>query len=272
MTKRKFIPRGCGERRIAGNAYLRTQKKKREKDDPGDPLDYFIVCPPWEVDLEELGLSTQGIRVLPDPYEEGVYNVWDLVGSQYTPADFIEEDRELGTSRLVPTPQVQQLDLLTPGKSRHIFVAKAALVNPKLVYDRLDDTRIKMCPAGYEQHNEKDGGDIYQMCTSFLWETVDKLPKKNRRLHQVFMPRWMAKKDKEYLWQYWANGWFKHWDELEWTYAAFYWKPIESVEIVKDNTDQERHKDVIQLAMELGNSLPFMLIDDETGESEVIKE
>jgi hypothetical protein len=268
---RQFIPRGCGEARIAGQAYLRSLRQKREEDeDFGDPADFFMICPPFEVELTELGISTQGMTVLPDPNEAGLYHVWDVVGSSYTPADFIEEDKQDGTSRLVPTPQVSQLDLLTPGKSRHFFIAKASLVDAKPVYDRLDDTRIKMCPAGHEAHNEPNGGDIFQMCTSFLWETTDTLPKKNKRLHRIFMPRWMSKKDDQYLWMYWANGWYKQWDELEWVWAAFYWKPIDHVEIVKDNTSEQKHKDVIQLAMELGNGLPFILVDDETGEAEEI--
>ena len=269
---RKFLPRGCGEARIAGNAYLRSLKKKREEgEEAGDPADYFMICPPFEVDLGEMGISTQGMTILPDPDEPGIYNVWDVVGQDYLPADFIEEDKQDGTSRLVPTPQVPSLDMLTPGKSRHFFVAKASLVDPKSVYDQLDDTRIKMCPAGHEEHNNPNDDHIYQMCTSFLWETVDTLPKKNRRLHQVFMPRYMAKKDEEYLWSYWANAWRKNWEPLEWVYAAFYWKPIDRVEIVKDNTDQQKHLDVVQLAMELCNNLPFVLIDDNTGEEETIE-
>lgn len=271
MTKRKFIPRGCGEARIAGQGYLRSLKRKRDEDeDTGDPADFFMICPPFEVDLTELGISTQGMTVLPDPNVPNLYHVWDVVGSSYTPADFIEEDKQDGTSRLVPTPQIPQLDLLTPGESRHFFIAKASLVDPKLVYDRLDDTRVKMCPAGHKAHNELNGGDLYQMCTSFLWETDGLLPKKNKRLHRVFMPRWMARKDDQYLWHYWINGWYKHWDKLEWIWAAFYWKPVDHVEIVKDNTDEAKHTDVIQLAMKLGNGLPFILVDDETGETEEI--
>jgi hypothetical protein len=267
----KFVPRGCGEARIAGNAYLRSLKEKRKEEDSGDPADYFMICPPFEIDLEAMGISTQGLTVLPDPNEEGLYNVWDVVGSVYQPADFIEEDKQSGTSRLVPTPQLSQLDLLTPGKSRHFFVAKASLVDAKLVYDQLDDTRIKMCPAGHNNHDYPDDDGIYQMCTSFLWETVDRLPKKNRRLHQIFMPRWMAKDKDEYLWSYFANGWYKHWEPLEWNYAAFYWKPVDRVEIVKDNTAEKKHDKVIQMAMELNNNLPFVLIDDETGEMEELK-
>lgn len=267
----QFVPRGCGERRIAGNAYLRSlQQKRKDDEDKGDPTDYFVICPPWEVDLGEIGLGTQGISVLPDPDDENLYNVWDLVGQQYSPADFIEEDKVDGTSRLVPEPQLRKLALLDPVKSRHIFVGKASLTDAKLVYDQLDDTRIKMCPAGHKEHNSPDGADIYQMCTSFLWETNDMLPKKNRRLHQIFMPRWMAKKDDEYIWSYFANGWYKHWEPLEWVYAAFYWKPIDRIEIVKDNVGQT-HLDPIQIAMELGNGLPFVLIDDDTGEEEPIE-
>jgi len=81
----------------------------------------------------------------------------------------------------------------------------------------------------------------------------------------------MAKKQGEYLWSYFANGWYKDWDDLEWIDAAFYWKPIDGVEIVKDNSEAKKHVDVIQLAMELGNNLPFTLVDDDTGEQEVIK-
>jgi hypothetical protein len=270
----KFLPRGCGERRIAGNAYIRTLREKRKKDeDKGDPEDYFMICPPWGANLEELGLSTQGISILPNPHEPGIYDVWDLVGAEYyTPADFIEEDKRDGTSRLVPNPQLPQLDMLTPDKSRHIFVAKALLVDAKPVYEKLweKSDRLKMCPAGHEIHNENDGGDIYQSCTSFLWEANGVIPKKNRRLQQVFMPRWMAKKDDEYLWSYFANGWYKNWEDLEWDYAAFYWKTVSHVEIVKDNVG-EKHLDPVQIAMELGNGLPFILIDDDTGETEEIK-
>lgn len=268
---RKFVPRNCGDRRIAGNAYLRSLQQKRRDDEEGDPEDYFMICPPFEVDLEEIGLASQGISVIPDPTDPMVYNVWDYVGTNnYTPADFIEEDKRYGTSRLVPTPQIPKLDMLTAGKSRHIFVTKAALIDPKLVYDRLDE-RIKMCPAGHKEHNDPNGAGIYQMCASFFWETQPSIPKKYRRLQQIFMPKFMAKKDGEYLWSYFSNGWYKDWDDLQWVDAAFYWKPIDHVDIVKDKSEDKKHVDVVQLAMNLGNNLPFILVDDDTGEQETIK-
>lgn len=145
------------------------------------PLDAFLICPPWPVDLQAIELSTQGMSIIerPDMFGKGtgIYDLWDYVGlpDKVYAVDYIEEARHLGTSRLVPEPVLksEKFKLLKPDVSSHIFVSNKALLTQKSA-EKLQAHRIGIhdCPANLDYHKDMKKGEVLP-CLALNWEAVE---------------------------------------------------------------------------------------------------
>jgi hypothetical protein len=249
-------PRLCGYR-IAGDAYIRTRQSPW-----GKPIEYFLICPPEPVDKIEIGLADQGIRVLPDAVDSSINHVWDWVGAtSYTVPEFIEEAANPvhnGTSRHVPAPQISMLANLTYGKSRHIFVADAMLVNPEEVYQHRMDPQLQPCPRKHEDHNDNTALDT---CLGLLWEINKEGKAGDERRYVAQIP---CKGPP--VWTFPAGAWPKDFPAIQFVAAAFMWFPIERIDVVFDNTPEAKHERTLDLVKNLGNNFPYVITNDETGE------
>lgn len=89
--------RGCGVRH-RGAIYVEVPTSRS-----GRPLEDFLVCSPVPVDAEAMRLEPRGVSLIERPSAEGVYDIYDWIGSTHYPnvADVLAEGRRLGFSRRV---------------------------------------------------------------------------------------------------------------------------------------------------------------------------
>jgi len=162
------------------------------------PIEKFLICPPWKVDMKELDMSCQGMRIIErtDMFGKGlgIYDLWDYVSHTSYPyaVDFIEEARRFGTSRLIPRTVIESADfkLLKPDESLHMFVHDKALLTQESA-EKLHENRIglKDCPAGSELHATMPKGEVYP-CFALDWECIqESTSEKTKREWWVPMPR-----------------------------------------------------------------------------------
>jgi hypothetical protein len=92
ISRPSLLPRGCGERK-EGGIYAECGLSKW-----GLPVEHFLVDPPQVVEMDALGLTAIGVKLIE---VNGVWHVFDVVGSEHYPnvADLVEEVRILGASR-----------------------------------------------------------------------------------------------------------------------------------------------------------------------------
>lgn len=137
-------PRGCGMR-IAGGVYLEAMISE---DGTGVPFASTIVCPPAPVDVNALGLSPIGVKLIE---VNGVWHVFDWVGSNNYPtvASFVDEARERGISRRIA--KTSDFDLITPASRLILIHAQAGIANiENAVGVRMSTT----CPAGHDEAHD----------------------------------------------------------------------------------------------------------------------
>lgn len=133
--------RGCGGSRVVGSLYLVTKLVKG-----GTPLYKFIIDPPIPVP-HGLDIPFRGVAIRERPDSNGIYDVYDHVGSEHYPnvLDFVAEVAKLGLSRRVSSKI--DFEKITP-ESRIILVhERAVLVNHAALYRELAKERTAY--AGY---------------------------------------------------------------------------------------------------------------------------
>ncbi|MBT7071254.1 MAG: hypothetical protein HN855_00220 [Anaerolineae bacterium] len=148
--------RGCGSR-VVGGVYAEVKNGTG-----GSPIEAFLVDPPKAVDVQILGLTDKGVRLIE---LGGVWHVFDIVGEKHYPyvADFVEEGRRMGISRRLP----QNLDFekLDPVQSRLVLLHRKALITNVLEAGFLE--RYHVCPKALPEHEE---GLLDGMCAAFWWQ------------------------------------------------------------------------------------------------------
>jgi hypothetical protein len=262
------LQRGCGWRK-AGAIYV-TIPPTMEFKPPYDklPIDCYLFCPGWEVDLTELGLSAQGMRILErrDAFGNGtgIWDLWDFVGSEkgypWVP-DFVEEARIMGTSRLCPQPVIKsdEFKKLDPTVSQHIFVSNRGLLNDESAeilhnnryFNPNNPTELASpCPIGNKLHDEFPN-QFFQPCTGMLWECVENT--KERQAHIVRMPRDV----KPPTFVYDAVSAAKEW-KIGFKAAAFMALPLNiTLEVITDTLDK-KHEKAIQMLLDLDIKFPWV--------------
>ncbi len=145
--------RGCGQR-IPGAVYLETKLGEG-----GQPIQDYLIDPPVPVDMEALGITPVGVKLIE---MGGVTHVFDYVGSSHYPnvADVVEEAMRLGVSRRIS----RNLDLskLT-SDSRLILIHERAYVGNVSAYSSVQPL---VCPK--PEHVVTDEG----CCAGVWWEDI----------------------------------------------------------------------------------------------------
>ncbi len=143
-----IVARGCGLP-ISNTAYFTTRVEET-----GTPWWEFFHDPVPSVNLEELGLAAQGIRVIPrvigydqdgpvfakDDLGNIIHDMWDYVGSGSYPnlADFVLEVIELGLHRL--NPKSTDFKHVSFESQYRLVHPKAVVLNPEKLYkERIQD-------------------------------------------------------------------------------------------------------------------------------------
>lgn len=176
------MTRGCGE--LAHDALYHYWPLGNR----GMPINWFLLCPVWIVDREKLGISYQGITILPRMDLSGqqevdqasgkaIYDAWDVVGRKHYPykTDFYEEGRLQGFSRRWPTSI--DTSLLLPGISLHYLCTDAGgyqIDDAEEIRTRVDDDHIngpfcRKYPGLNMQGHKVPYGDRYFEACSALW-------------------------------------------------------------------------------------------------------
>ena len=120
------VPRGCGSSRTKGGVYWETSHSPH-----GQPIEFWLSDPPVKIDPDDLGISTQGVKLLE---ANGVYHVLDWIGGMYYPnvTDFIEEARRFGVSRKCEL-HADDYALLSP-ESKLICIHSAAYLDEPAIH------------------------------------------------------------------------------------------------------------------------------------------
>ncbi|NPV86302.1 MAG: hypothetical protein HPY45_09880 [Anaerolineae bacterium] len=149
--------RACGSRK-AGGVYAETKLSPR-----GQPIEFFIVDPPKPVDMDALGLTSVGIKLVEI---DDTWHVFDVVGQEYYkyPADYIEETRRMGASRRLPS----NLDFskIQPGSKLVLVHAKACIEN----FLEYPQPPQMVCPKLIEKHGQNP---LPEMCAGLWWHDFE---------------------------------------------------------------------------------------------------
>jgi hypothetical protein len=147
----------------------------------GVPLQQFLLCVPFQIDMVKMGIKTRGVTLLP-AYQDGkpvlnddstqVYDVYDYIGQKYYPyaVDFYEEGRRKGFSRKIPTNT--RWDLLSD-KSMHYMIHATAFVDcPETLGLNYREALVMGCAKRLPEHQVWENP---VNCTS-LWYTTTAEP------------------------------------------------------------------------------------------------
>lgn len=166
-TEKAMQSRGCGIR-TPGGVYAETHLGQH-----GDPVESFLVDPPFPLDIQSLGITPRGVHLMQSE-GDGPYHIFDWVGAAHYPnvADFVEEVRRLGVSRkLSPKLDFTKLTL----RSRLILIhAKAFIGNWQEYQDHQGTTGVCCARAEAERANHAKGKG---MCSRFWWQDVELVQK-----------------------------------------------------------------------------------------------
>ena len=159
------ISRACG-RRIRGGIYAETRLSE-----DGLPIEYFIVDPPAPIDVDQLGLTSVGVRLIEI---NGVHYIFDIVGQEYYPypSDYVEETRRLGASRRLPA----NLDFSRLGSgSRLVLIHARAVIDNFSAYPQPPQVQ---CPKGIAAHTLSP---LPEMCAGLWWHDLPDEPEGSGR-------------------------------------------------------------------------------------------
>jgi hypothetical protein len=161
------VARGCGSR-AAGGVYAEAPLGPF-----GQPIEFFLCCPPRPVVAEALGLSSVGVKLIE---RNGVWHLWDIVGQDGYPnvADFVEEIRRFGVSRRLP----RTLDFSKLSRdSRLVLLHRKAVIGNPADYYRTEEherpmmTRGEECFAQLAEHDAPTDPNA-SMCGRLWWQDV----------------------------------------------------------------------------------------------------
>ena len=253
----KQIKRGCGTR-VPGAAYICTDFSPF-----GLPPSAFLFDPPW-VPQDDNGIryypNTVGLHFVENPWEEGIYDLWDWIGERYYPyfPDFWEEFLRYGLSRRISV--TADFDKLTKN-SYIVGFHKFGILSAKYqLYEYLLDewewgTGMDICPQN-KDHSTED--DVY--CIRFSWQLVGNAIGDEERLYQRFMPN---ESDSQFSYEavrapYWIND--KQY-KAEWIPAAMYRLPITRIEVIEDPLGG-LHEIAIEKLDKSVTDVPFIIVKE----------
>jgi hypothetical protein len=236
--------RDCG-RRKRGGAYWKTLLG-----DEGIPIWRFLIDPPLVLDFEAIGISPQGLKLIPD--EQGVNHAWDWIGAAYWPywPDHYEEGIRFDFSGYIPSNF--DWSKISPGKSeRRLVHPRGAIVNrPELWPTRIEAHK---CRTRQPAHNEVAEPWPAWHCINFLWENLLAVPygdpedprRARRTRHNFQYDGWVP-----------AEGFTP-----EWTPAYVMRLPLSAIEVIHD-PDGGKHEETIGRIEQLNPDLPVALVEE----------
>jgi hypothetical protein len=144
------MTRGCGE--LAHDAMYHYWPLGKG----GIPIKSLTLCPVWVLDRVALGISYQGMTILPqldllgDPVivnGKPVMDIYDVVGRKYYKykTDFYQEGCLQGFSRRWPTSL--DVSLLTPGYSVHYICTDAAAYKNESANEMREEVNCCQAPS-----------------------------------------------------------------------------------------------------------------------------
>ena len=214
-------------------------------------LEWFVNCPPIEIDPSDIGISDVGIYTLPRPGDLIIYDLWDVVGGcyyEYFP-EFWEEGLLKGFSRKANNAQ---FELLAKG-SEHNFVHSRGLLDD---YDVLFDNRVgvKLCPQGHKHHDENEKVDF---CVSLLWEAMGPSKEFGRQFNFSAAP--LPGEDwPEYIFP--AAHYPKGYNPV-WRFAKMMSLPITDLEVIYDPIGGA-HEKAMDLIKNSKTDIPYTLMEE----------
>jgi len=198
--------RGCGFREDGG-IYSMCLLSTR-----GTPIEEYLVDPPLVIDINEIGLSSIGVKLIQN--EEGYWDVWDVVGSNNYPnaCDMIEEIKRLGMSRRLPsTLEFDKLTLI----SKHILIHARGYTEQFNEFDRYES-----CPKSIFNHDR-----IWptEMCIGRYYDALIEAEKEGDHVVRTIPCKsYIGYSLPENL-------------EIEWKHAVFMSLPITCLHVVGDS-------------------------------------
>lgn len=173
------MTRGCGE--LAHDALYHYWPLGRN----GIPIRLLTLCPIWVLDRVKLGISYQGVTLLPRLDIAGIpettsngkpiVDIYDIVGRKHYPykTDFYEEGKAQGFSRRWPTNV--DVSLLTPGISVHYLCTDAAAYEINVaenIRDEVNACGLHVCFKGVWEHKLPFDDKFYDTCTAEWYHEI----------------------------------------------------------------------------------------------------
>lgn len=246
--------RNCKTRKV-GSTYMATEEGFFDN----FPFSDFTLCPPYQIDASQIGLSNRGVVVAERPDGSGIYDAYDKLGwGLYPPADFFVEISHLGLSRNVDNIMGPQVKLLTPDSMYFIVSDHGWINNAHTLFQ--NRVGLKDCPKDHEIHNNND--EIADMCIALFWEDMGhKPPNTKSREHQVSLARNRPPEEPAYTtekYAYWPEG-----HTSEYSTAIIMSLPAEALllEIIHDpNTNKA--EETANLLEELGSNFYYQVVEE----------
>jgi len=246
--------RRCGGSRKAGGVYNSIDISPY-----GQPLDYYIFCPPQKIVASDLGLSSQGVRILEI---NNVSHVIDVVGTAYYPyvPDFVEEGMAVGFSRRFDGSGINWS--LLSEDSRHLLAhPRAIITNHEELRQDMLHMPVRWSPTGYcpkniaEHYQSSNYSD--SPCLSMTWQSMQ--PTKQELPSLTNRTFWRSSS----VGFRFAAAVPPHNCTIEFELGIFMWLPI-TLEIVYDPVGN-RHEKAIEQLKKSGTSVQWKLVDDREG-------
>jgi hypothetical protein len=227
----KAIPvaRGCGQRK-KGGIYAECGLNPY-----GTPVEHFVFDPPVPADLQALGLTHVGVRLLE---REGTTHLADYVGEEHYPnvCDFIEETRRFGLSRRLP--KTLDFPQLTPQSRILLLHRKAWIENANDYCNARPQLATWPCPTQRADH--QDPSHPPPLCAS-LWreDLVEGTPTEERMIDPVDYWSWEGGWGERYVVRTmpaFSYGGARRPDAVVPRYqvAFFLWLPLARLVVIRD--------------------------------------
>jgi hypothetical protein len=246
--------RGCGASRVAGGIYAECPLSPY-----GKPLEDFLCDPPVVVDVQALGITPIGVKLME---RNGVWHILDWVGSTHYPnvGDFVEEVRRLGMSRRLST--TLDFQKLTAESRILLLHARAHIENYEEYQKKEPDLEelfslvpYPTCPKGLSEH-ERPNMDT--MCARLWYQDVIQGEAVEKQEGETSKARLRAVTRKMPAFEYHALT-APEGIEPEYKVAIFASFPVTNLAVVKDN-DGGSHNRSMMLAENA--RIPVNLVDE----------
>lgn len=164
-------PRGCGKARKAGGLYAELLLGKH-----GRPVEDFLLDPPILLSFD--APTRVQMPIWMPTGDRHTLHLIDWIGESHYPnvADFVEEVRHMGLSRLIP-PSLLRSEIEHPDTGERVKVIEAFEPASRLITAHArahivtiaDYPRTWDCPHSNDRHRDTD-----QMCAGvFWWDVTD---------------------------------------------------------------------------------------------------